>query len=83
MIPAAANSAADPVPSAPLVHVLFECSVTVDPASAVPLTFGVVEVDGEAGTVAVTVGVAVCGAEPGLRPTSSTTMLLTPVAPFA
>ena len=47
-----------------------------------PFTFGVVEVDGEAGAVAVTVGLAVCGAEPGLSPTSSTTMLLTPAVPF-
>ena len=68
VIPAAENSAADPVPRAPLVHVLLEYSFTVDPASAVPVTLGVVEVDGEAGAVAVTVGLAVCGAEPGSAP---------------
>ena len=64
------------------MQVLLECSVTVEPASAVPFTLGVVEVDGEAGVVAMTIGVAVCGAEPGLRPTSSTVMLLTPSPPF-
>jgi hypothetical protein len=47
----------------------------------VPFTSGVVEFDGEAGTVDVTVGVAVTGTE--FRLTSSTVMRFSPVLLFA
>ena len=56
--------------------------MTVDPVSAAPVTFGVVELDGETGTVAVMVGIPVTGPGRALRWTSSSTMLLRPVAPL-
>ncbi len=51
--------------------------MTVDPVSAVPVTRGVVELAGEAGTVDVTVGVAVTGCV-WLRLTSSTVIRFSP-----
>ena len=56
LMPVDANAAALPLPTAVPVHVALLYRLTVDPASAVPLTNGALDMPGEPGTVLITDG---------------------------
>ena len=54
--PGEAKAAADPCPATALVQAEFVYSFTVEPASALPITFGALLFAGDAGLVELTVG---------------------------
>ena len=56
--PGEAKAAAVPLPASALVQAEFVYSLTVEPASALPMIFGALLFAGEAGLVELTVGAA-------------------------